>query len=103
MTLTLVAEFKQAAIANTLRRCALFAEIPAQDLNAVVSITVPKSLARGEYLFLENSPMDGFYVVQKGAIKLHRLNLKGQEQVFHIFRQSESFGEEMILSDAGYP
>ncbi len=103
MTLNLVAEFKHAAIANTLRQCALFAGIPAHDLNAIASIAVTKSLARGEFLFLENSPMDGFYVVQKGAIKLHRLNLKGHEQVFHVFRPVESFGEELILSDAGYP
>ena len=103
MTLNLVAEFKHAAIANTLRQSDLFADIPAHDLNAIASITVTKSLRRGEYLFLENAPMDGFYIVQKGAIKLHRLNLKGHEQVFHIFRARESFGEEMILSDRGYP
>lgn len=103
MTLTLVAEFKQAAIANTLRRCPLFTDLPSADLNAIASITVTKSLARGEYLFLENSPIDGFYVVQKGAIKLHRLNIKGHEQVFRIFRATECFGEEMILSEAGYP
>jgi CRP-like cAMP-binding protein len=102
MTLNLVAEFKRAAIANTLRQCALFADIPAHDLNAIALISITKSLSRGEYLFLENSLVNGFYVVQKGAIKLHRLNLKGHEQVFHVFRPTESFGEEMILSDAGY-
>ena len=103
MTQSLLAEFKQAAIANTLRQCALFEGIPAPDLAAIASITVPKSLARGEYLFLESSPVDGFYIVQSGAIKLYRLNLKGHEQVFHVFRPVESFGEEMIVSDAGYP
>ncbi len=103
MTLSVIAEFKQVAIANTLRRCALFAGLSSHDLNAIASITVPKFLARGEYLFLENAPMDGFYVVQTGAIKLHRMNLKGHEQVFHIFRPTETFGEEMILCDAGYP
>jgi CRP/FNR family transcriptional regulator len=103
MTLNVIAEFKQVAILNTLRRCALFADLPTHDLNAIASIAVPKFLCRGEYLFLENAPMDGFYVVQTGAIKLHRLNLKGHEQVFHVFRSTETIGEEMLLSDAGYP
>jgi CRP/FNR family transcriptional regulator, dissimilatory nitrate respiration regulator len=103
MTLNLVAEFKHAAIANTLRHCALFADITAHDLNAIASIAVTKSLRRGEYLFLEHTSMGGFYIVQKGAVKLHRLNLKGHEQVFHVFRPMESFGEEMIFSDTGYP
>jgi CRP/FNR family transcriptional regulator, dissimilatory nitrate respiration regulator len=103
MTQSLLAEFKQAAIANTLRQCALFDDIECPELNAITSITVLKTLARGEYLFLENAPVNGFYIVQSGAIKLHRLNVKGHEQVFHVFRPVESFGEEMILSDAGYP
>jgi CRP/FNR family transcriptional regulator len=54
------------------------------------------------YLFWEGGPVHGFYIVQAGAIKLHRLNRKGQEQVFHVFRPTESFAEETILSDAGY-
>jgi CRP/FNR family transcriptional regulator len=102
MTINLAAEFRHAAIINSLRQCALFADIPAADLTAIASITFPKSLRRGEYLFLGGAPVDGFFVVQKGAIKLHRLNLQGHEQVFHVFRPTESFGEEMILSDAGY-
>jgi CRP/FNR family transcriptional regulator, dissimilatory nitrate respiration regulator len=103
MTHRLLAEFKQAAIANTLRRCSLFEDISSPDLAAIASITVAKCLSRGEYLFMESAPIDGFYVVQSGAIKLYRLGIKGHEQVFHVFRPVESFGEEMIVSDAGYP
>ena len=102
-TSSALAEFKQAAIANTLRRCPLFADMASNDLNAIASMTAMKSLAKGAYLFWEGAPVHGFYIVQEGAIKLHRLNLKGQEQVFHIFRPTESFAEETILSDAGYP
>jgi len=102
-TRTLLAELKLAAIANTLRRCPLFEAVSSADLSAIAAISVPKSLSRGEYLFVESDTVDGFYIVQKGAIKLHRLNVKGQEQVFHVFRPVESFGEEMILSNSGYP
>lgn len=103
MTQRVLAEFKQVAIANTLSQCSLFAGIASHELATIASMTVPKTLGRGEYLFLESAPVDGFYVVQNGAIKLYRLNLKGQEQVFHVFRPVESFGEEMIVSEAGYP
>lgn len=98
-----LAELKQAAITNTLRRCFLFADMPSNDLNAIASITAMKSLRKGAYLFWEGAPVHGFYIVQQGAIKLHRLNMKGQEQVFHIFRPTESFAEETMFSDAGYP
>lgn len=98
-----LAEFKQAAIATTLRKCPLFADMASSELNAIASITTTKSLVKGAYLFWEGAPVHGFYVVQKGAIKLHRLNMKGQEQVFHVFRATESFAEETLLSEAGYP
>lgn len=103
MTQRLFAEFKQAAVANTLGHCPLFDGLAGHDLAAISSITVPKSLSREEHLFVESAPVNGFYVVQSGAIKLYRLNAKGQEQVIHVFRPVESFGEEMILSEAGYP
>jgi CRP/FNR family transcriptional regulator len=96
-------EFKQAPIANTLRRCPLFADLAGADLNLIASMTAIKCLDKGAYLFWEGAPVHGFFVVQKGAIKLHRLNMKGQEQVFHVFRPLESFGEETMLSEAGYP
>jgi CRP/FNR family transcriptional regulator len=99
----LLAEFKQAAITKTLRQCPLFADMAANELSAIASITATKSLTKGAYLFWEGAPVRGFYVVQKGAIKLYRLNMKGQEQVFHVFRPVESFAEETLLSDAGYP
>jgi len=103
MLQNLVAELKQTAIANTLRRCALFADMPADALNAVAAITVLKPLAKSEYLFMEGTPVRGFYIVQSGAIKLHRLNAHGQEQVVQIIRPTECFAEESILSSAGYP
>lgn len=103
MITSTLGEFKQAAIANTLRRCPIFADMAGNDLNAIASMTTLKSVAKGAYLFWEGAPVHGFYIVQKGAIKLHRLNMKGQEQVLHIYRPTESFAEETILSDAGYP
>lgn len=101
--LTSVAEFKQWAIANTLRHCPLFTGFGSARLDAIASATTMKTLARGEYFFCEGTPVFGFFVVKSGAIKLHRLNLKGQEQVIQIVWPNESFAEESLLSGSGYP
>lgn len=98
-----LAEFKHVAVTNTLRRCPLFADMAGDDLSVIASMTAMKSVTKGAYLFWEGASVHGFYIVQKGAIKLHRLNIKGQEQVFHIFRPTEIFAEETMLSEAGYP
>jgi len=98
-----LSDLKRAALINTLRGCQLFAGLPPADLNAVAEATVIKSLQKDEYLFRERDPSHGFYVVQKGAINIHRVNSLGKEQVIQIFRTGQSFAEAALASLAGYP
>jgi CRP/FNR family transcriptional regulator len=97
------ADFKQAAIINALRGCQLFAGLPPSDLRAIADITVPKHLAKGDYLFHEGEPSRGFYLVQQGAINVHRVSSGGKEQVIHVFRTGESFAEATLATETGYP
>jgi CRP/FNR family transcriptional regulator len=94
---------KQAAIASTMRTCQLFVGLPPSDLEQIVAITLVRSLERGDYLFHEGEPSSGFYIVQKGAINVHRVNAAGKEQVIHVFRAGESFAEATLATDSGYP
>jgi CRP/FNR family transcriptional regulator len=103
MSQTSFADLKMAAVANTLRACQLFSGLAPDDLRAVASITVLKPLAKGDYLFREGDPAHGFYVVQKGAVNVHRVNAAGKEQVIHIFRVNESFAEATLATETGYP
>ncbi len=96
-------ELRQAAIVSTLRGSRLFAGLPPADLAAVAALTIPKLLDKGEYLFREGEPAHGFYVVQRGAVSVHRLGPGGREQVIHIFRAGESFAEAALTSETGYP
>ncbi|MBI5801263.1 MAG: Crp/Fnr family transcriptional regulator [Verrucomicrobia bacterium] len=102
MTATL-AELKQTAIANTLRSCQLFAGMSSVELGTLAAITAVKSVPKGSYLFHEGDPSAGFYVVQTGAINVHRVNAVGKEQVIHVFRAGESFAEGTLATDKGYP
>jgi len=103
MTATSLAELKQVATVNTLRTCRLFAGLLPADLNKVAAITVLRSLGKGDYLFHEHDPSHGFYVVQKGAVNVHRVSASGKEQVIHVFRAGESFAEATLAMDSGYP
>lgn len=102
MTTTL-AEFKQTALVNALRSCQLFAGVSTVELSALAEITVVKSVPKGSYLFREGDPSGGFYVVQTGAINVHRVNPVGKEQVIHVFRAGESFAEGTLAMEKGYP
>jgi CRP/FNR family transcriptional regulator len=98
-----LAEFRTAAAASTLRSCQLFASISPADLEAIASFAIQKPLAKGEYLFHEGARSEGFYVVQRGAINVHRVSATGKEQVIHVFRTGQSFAEAALASEGGYP
>lgn len=96
-------ELRQAAVVNTLRSCQLFAGLPLPDLENIAAVTIIKSLSKGEYLFHEGDSARGFYLVQQGAVNVHRVNAAGKEQIIHVFRTGESFAEATLATEKGYP
>jgi CRP/FNR family transcriptional regulator, dissimilatory nitrate respiration regulator len=100
---TALAEYKTIALVNTLRSCQLFIGLPPADLENVAAVTVVKSLEKGDYLFHEGDPARGFYVVQRGAVNVHRVSAAGKEQIIHIFRTGDSFAEVALATEKGYP
>ena len=98
-----LSQIRRAAFATSLRRCYLFSELPAQDLQYIASFVVQKRLGKGECLFREGASFEGFYVVDQGTISVHRVNASGKMQVIHIFRAGESFAEAALAENTGYP
>jgi CRP/FNR family transcriptional regulator, dissimilatory nitrate respiration regulator len=97
-----VAEFRHSDIVAIFKKCPLFAGISDADLEAISAITILKSVAKGDYLFHEGTPVHGFFIVFSGAIKVHRVSFAGKEQVIHVYRPNESFAEEALISEFGY-
>lgn len=95
--------YRQMVLENALAGCPLFAGLRGGDLAAVVRIAWIKSLGPGERLFYEGDVNHALYVVQSGAIRLFRVNAGGHEQVVHIARPRESFGEESLFAKGGHP
>jgi len=98
-----LSELRLSAVINTLRSCQLFAGLARTDLVTVANLVTVKSLEKGDLLFREHDVALGFYVVQSGAINVHRVNALGKEQVIHVFRVGESFAEAALAMDTGYP
>ncbi len=95
--------FRQIATLRVLRECRLFSGLPPESLELIAGMVRAKRLDKGDYLFREGAPADGFYVVQSGAINIHRVNAMGKEQVIAVFRASQSFAEAAVASEGGYP
>lgn len=100
---TSASQLKTIGLTNSLRTCRIFAGLSTADLASISDITLIKQVDKGEYLFRQGQPIQGFYIVQKGAINVHRVTSAGKEQVIHIFRAGESFAEATLAMDYGYP
>ena len=98
-----LSQYKHIVISNSLRSCQLFTGISQAELSPIVEITVTKPVPKGGYLFHEGDPSHGFYIVQSGAINVHRVNGAGKEQIIHVFRAGESFAEGTLATEKGYP
>jgi len=96
-------ELRLAAISASLRTSQLFFGLSGSEIEAVAAFAVVRPLARGEYLFHEGDPSEGFYLVQRGAVTVHRVNGAGKEQVIHVFRTGETFAEATLATGRGYP
>ena len=94
---------RTAGITATLRSCQLFLGLPAADLEEIAGFATLRSVPKDGYLFHEGAPSEGFYVVQKGAINVHRVSAAGKEQVIYVFRAGESLAEASLATERGYP
>ena len=97
------AHLKITGLSATLRCCQLFSGLPAEDLATIAGFAQVLRLAKDDYLFHEGEASRGFYLVQAGAVNVHRVNAAGKEQVIHVFRAGESLAEAALASPTGYP
>ncbi len=73
------------------------------DIQTIAAFAQLVRVDKNGYLFREGDPSRGFYVVQTGAINIHRVNAAGKEQVIHVFRPGETFAEATLATATGYP
>jgi CRP/FNR family transcriptional regulator len=70
---------------SVLARCPLFEELSPADLEALAQQAQPRSLRKGQTLFLQGDPVRSLYVVASGMIKIYRPDPKGERQmVLHL-------------------
>ena len=57
------------------------------------------NLDKGDNLFHQGEPAHSFYFVISGAVKIYRLTPDGQEKVFEVIGNRQTFAEAMMLMD----
>jgi len=81
----------------------LFDGLPANEQQQLAGISVEKKFKRGQTVFSEGDPGNGFYVVASGRVKIFKLSADGKEQILHLFGPGEPFGEVPVFEGRRFP
>jgi len=81
----------------------LFESLPISHQRELANIAVEKKFARGEAVFSEGEAGSGFYVVERGRVKIFKLSFEGKEQILHVFGPGEPFGEVPVFEGRHFP
>jgi CRP/FNR family transcriptional regulator len=84
-------------------RCSLFQGLAGEDIGSLTAICSEKKVARGELIFVEGTPAQGFYLVAQGQVKIFKSNADGKEIILHVCGEDESFAEVPVFHGAPYP
>lgn len=81
----------------------LFDGLSDEQLNEIRNIVVSKYFNKGETVFSEGDPGNGFYVVTEGLVKIYKVSSEGKEQILHILGPGEPFGEVPVFTGQVFP
>jgi serine phosphatase RsbU (regulator of sigma subunit) len=87
---------------NLLSKIPLFADLPLEELNRLVTALDVKELKPGEILFREGAPGEHLYVVMKGELDVLMGEGKPDELVLNILREGEYLGEMSLIMPGGH-
>ena len=87
---------------NLLSKIPLFADLPHEELDKILSCLDVKELAGREILFREGDPGDHFYVVMRGELEVLLGEGKPEELLLNILRVGEYFGEMSLIMPGGH-
>ncbi|AJE14290.1 MULTISPECIES: Crp/Fnr family transcriptional regulator [Stutzerimonas] len=82
-----------------LRSHHLFEPLNEEQLDELMASSQLLNLDKGDNLFHQGEPAHSFYFVISGAVKIYRLTPDGQEKVFEVIGNRQTFAEAMMLMD----
>jgi CRP/FNR family transcriptional regulator len=73
------------------------------ELKAIASIALIRSLVKGELLFIEGDAATGFYILLDGQVRLYKSSPDGKEYTLHQIRSGQIFAEVAIFHGHKFP
>jgi len=86
-----------------LRSSAVFAGVPAREIEALAAVAQERAYRAREYVFTEGEPATWFCVVRSGHVKILRTSREGKDVVLEWLGPGEPFGGVAVIERRPYP
>ncbi len=94
---------RQTNMGRVLANLPMFQQLRESEIANLAAVAREVSLSKGQILFQKGTPLDGFYVVVDGQIKLAFSSPQGHEKVVAIVGPGQSFGEATMFMEKPCP
>ncbi len=81
----------------------LFDGLTPAQYDELAMIATDQTVRKGQPIFTEGDPGNGFYVVASGLVKIYKLSLDGKEQILHLFGPGDPFAEAAVFTGSSFP
>jgi CRP/FNR family transcriptional regulator len=90
-------------IQNYIKSIAYFEGITEAELTYITDYAALRTFSNGELIFLEGEPADGLWIVEKGNVKIFKLNPDGGEHILHLCGPGRTFNDIGALDGGRNP
>jgi len=80
-----------------------FEGIAEDELTHIIDNTLLRTFSAGEMIFLEGEPVDGLWIVERGNVKIFKLNPDGGEHILHLCGPGKTFNDIGALDGRNNP
>jgi sigma-B regulation protein RsbU (phosphoserine phosphatase) len=87
---------------NLLSKIPLFADLPENELDQIITTLDVKEMKDHDILFHEGDPGEHFYVVMRGELEVLMAEGKTEEMQLNVLRVGEYFGEMSLIMPGGH-
>lgn len=96
---------------NDINKIFLFSGLNEKELQLIKDFSCIKTYNKGEIIFVDTEPYDGFYGVVDGLVKIYKISNEGREHIIHLEYTGSTFAEvpmfekdsDVIMTELSYP
>jgi CRP-like cAMP-binding protein len=91
---------KPTTIEEMLLKIPVFENLKPRELRQVASIVHRRQYVAGEYVFFQNDPGLGMYVIEQGEVSVGLVGTDGSKKVLALLKDGDFFGELSLLDES---